>query len=481
MKIKLNKENLRNKILGCWIGKNIGGTMGAPYEGMHNMNDIEGYTTAPGTPLPNDDLDLQLAWLYLVEKYGANNITTKLLADYWVDVVTPHWNEYGVGKSNLEMGLLPPLSGEYKNEKWKHSNGAWIRSEVWAGLAPGFSDIAIKYAVMDAMVDHGLGEGTYAEIFTASLESAAYYESDIHKLIDIALSKIPQECRVHKAVSLVKGEYRKGTPYREVREMLVEQSKDIGWFQAPANVGFVVIGLLYGEGDFKKSMIYAINCGDDTDCTGATVGAVLGIIGGKDSIPADWQEYIGDSILTIAVNGQFVTYFPKSCTELTERVLNQIPFMLYFNGIEMEYTDGETEIAEEVFNNFNKLNSEDFLSRTPYSFDIAEDSMKFVRVEYDKLPEIKLGEEFKIRLRIYNKTVQIHHSQLKLITPEGFEVLPYEKSVHLEPNLWQEEDGVVWEATVIPGQNIDAINRLYVEITTMGQCNALIVPITLLG
>lgn len=479
--IKINKELLKDKLHGCWLGKNIGGTMGTPYEGSIEMNDISGYNSAPGNPLPNDDLDLQLMWLYLVERYGANNITCKLLADYWVDAIPPYWNEYGIGRSNLKMGLLPPLSGEYKNDKWKHSNGAWIRSEIWAGLAPFFSDIAIKYATMDAMVDHGLGEGTYAEIFTASLESAAYYESDIKKLIDIALSKIPETCRVHKAVTLVKNEYDKKTPYRQVRQMLVEQSKDIGWFQAPANIGYVTIGLLYGEGDFKKSMIYAINCGDDTDCTGATVGAILGIIGGTAIIPKDWMEYIGDGIVTIAVNGQFVGSLPKSCTELTERVLKQMPYMMHFNGIEMCYTDGENEIDEETFKKFNRLTADDFLDRKPCSFDITEDSLKWVRVEYDNAPDIESGKEFKIQLHIYNKVYQTYHLQLRLIMPEGFEAHSYAKSVQLVHNQYQPKDGVIWEATIVPGENINAINRLYVEIATHGQCNALMVPITLLG
>lgn len=53
--------------------------------------------------------------------------------------------------------------------------------------------------------------------------------------------------------------------------MLVKDSEDLGWFQAPANVGFVTLGLLYGEGDFKRSLILAVDCGDDTDCTGATL------------------------------------------------------------------------------------------------------------------------------------------------------------------------------------------------------------------
>ena len=60
--IKFNKDQLRDKIYACWIGKNIGGTMGTPYEGMQQINDIQGFVTEKGVVLPNDDLDLQLVW-----------------------------------------------------------------------------------------------------------------------------------------------------------------------------------------------------------------------------------------------------------------------------------------------------------------------------------------------------------------------------------------------------------------------------------
>lgn len=195
----------------------------------------------------------------------------------------------------------------------------------------------------------------------------------------------------------------------------------------------------------------------------------------------NWKEYIGDSILTVAVNGQFILYLPKSCTELTERIIKQMPMMLHFNGIEMCFTDGETEIDDETFKKFNSLTADDFLNRSPYSFDILEDSLKWVRVEYETLPQIETGKEFKIKLYIHNKSVQIHHSQLKLIMPEGFTALPYQKSVHLEPCLWDEKEGSIWEATIIPGENIESVNRCYVEITTSGHCSSMMVPLTLLG
>ena len=107
---KLNKKEIEDKILACWIGKNIGGTIGGPYEGKTEMQNITGYSSPKGEPLPNDDLDLQLVWLYAMERVGPNILSTNLLSEYWLGVVTPYWNEYGVGKANLSKGLLHLLA-----------------------------------------------------------------------------------------------------------------------------------------------------------------------------------------------------------------------------------------------------------------------------------------------------------------------------------------------------------------------------------
>ena len=141
MRIELNKDWLSDKIWGCWVGKNIGGTLGTPFEGIREVQNITGFVTEKGEPLPNDDLDLQLIWLRAIQETGAKSLDANVLADYWLSCITPHWNEYGIGKSNLERGLLPPLSGEVNNNIWKNSNGAWIRSEIWACLAPGLPKV----------------------------------------------------------------------------------------------------------------------------------------------------------------------------------------------------------------------------------------------------------------------------------------------------------------------------------------------------
>ena len=123
--------------------------------------------------------------------------------------------EYGTGKANLRAGLQPPLSGLIDNT-YKDSCGCYIRSEIWACLAPGNPDLAARYAYEDAIVDHE-GEGMYGEIFFAALQSAAFVESDKRTLIDIALSYIPEESATAKAILKALECYDKHTDFREAR------------------------------------------------------------------------------------------------------------------------------------------------------------------------------------------------------------------------------------------------------------------------
>ncbi len=198
----INSTEYRDKVLGCWTGKNIGGTLGAPFEGNRDMQDISFYTQdLQGQPAPNDDLDLQLVWLFAAEKHGIFNLNERILAEYWMQNIIGPWNEYAVCRANIRNGLFPPLSGSCNNDRWKNSNGAWIRSEIWACLFPGEPDMAAQFAYMDACVDH-CGDGIFAEMFTAALEAAAFIVSDIKQLIEIGLSKIPADCRIARSVKL---------------------------------------------------------------------------------------------------------------------------------------------------------------------------------------------------------------------------------------------------------------------------------------
>lgn len=320
-KVTLNEAEFRDRVYACWLGKNIGGTLGMPFEGKKEANNITFFTNIKkGEPAANDDLDLQMLWLKAMQDHDAQ-VDTRILGEYWLKHVPVDWNEYGVGKKNMKRGILPPLSGEFDNAKWKPSNGAWIRSEIWACLAPGSPGLAAKMAREDACVDHGSAEGTLAEIFTASIESAAFIESDRDKLIDIGLSMIPLDCGVAKAVHAAIDAKKAGKDWKEARLDVIKASESTGWFQAPRNVAFTMVGWLYGDEDFGKSICIAVNCGDDTDCTGATLGSIFGIIHGTKGIPANWTEPIGTGIKTVAISG---FEHPKDLNALTDQTITMM-------------------------------------------------------------------------------------------------------------------------------------------------------------
>ena len=477
--IKLNYSEYFDKVSACWIGKNIGGTIGGPFEGKREMLNVTGYTTPPGEPLPNDDLDLQLIWLLAMETYGPYNLNEHILGEYWINHVTPNWNEYGFAKANMRMGILAPMAGEYTNDHWKYSNGAWIRSEVWACMAPGCPDVAIRYAFADACVDHGMGEGTYAELFTAAIESAAFVENDIRKLIEIGLSKIPQDCRIATGVRFVIESYDKGMDWKDVRNKLVEMSADIGWFQAPANIAYVILGLLYGEGDFKKSMLYAVNCGDDTDCTASTLGSIMGIMHGMSIIPQDWAEYIGDRIITKAINGA-CTGLAKTCRQLSEKVARMAPVVLIANGKDVVFTDEPTQLpADYTDSMFGGEYCKKLLDRTGYSYDI-DFIHTTARVEFDEAPIVKPNESIEIKIRFFDKIYDQKHIGIKLYLPEGWTASDYRRDIFLNRFTFEGEE-YVWTAKITAGEKVEAVNRIIVEALPFGRPTPGYIPVTVMG
>jgi len=349
--MKLDFVTFKDKVHGCWTGKNIGGVLGAPYECKRGLFDVEFYTQdLSNGPPPNDDLDLQIIWLAAVERYG-RNLNSSILGEYWLSFVIPHWVEYGMGKNNMRAGLVPPLSG-FTDNIYKDSCGCFIRSEIWACLAPGHPEIATRYAYEDAIVDHA-DEGMYGEVFCAAIQSAAFVESDKDRLVEIGLSYIPDDCAVALCIKEARRCYKENVPFADMRENIHKtapgsfgiqykklheiESGDFEngrpGFDAPENIGFLIAAWYYGEGDFGKSLCMAVNCGEDTDCTAATLGALIGIISGGKAIPEKWTAPLNDKISTMCIDKtSWGVWVPDTVTELTDRILRVVPCFL---GIDM--------------------------------------------------------------------------------------------------------------------------------------------------
>jgi len=464
----INLDEYKDKVLGCWTGKNIGGTLGAPFEGQREMNDASFYVQdLRGSPAPNDDLDLQLIWLSAAEDKGLFNLTPRRLAEYWMAYISGPWNEYGVCKANIANGLYPPLSGSCNNDTWKYSNGAWIRSEIWACLLPGMPDSAAEFAYLDACCDH-CGEGIYAEVFTAAMQSAAFIVADVGKLVEIGLAKIPPDCRVARAVKLVRGLHAQGVDFKAAREAVVKDSEELGWFQAPGNIGFAMIGLLYGEGDFGRSVCLATNCGDDTDCSAATVGALLGIIGGRSSIPARWIEPIGESIKTIAIN-PFTRRVPNTLGELTERVVD---LALASQRGTLRIASAPTSVPASYLAALTggEAVARSVWSKSPYAlvFDMPFGGLV---VDYEDGPAVTPGEEKRLVLSLADPEFIEGVIHLDFLLPDDWKAMPG-KSVSLSCRMHFHSQ---IKLALIPGALDAAFTYIPLEVRLAGRFN----PVTL--
>ncbi|WP_309397115.1 ADP-ribosylglycohydrolase family protein [Cerasicoccus maritimus] len=287
--------NYRDRVMGCWLGKAVGGTLGMPYEGHTGPLKLTYYDPVPETMLANDDLDLQVLWACLLDERGERpNVCPELFIKGWRDHINFPWDEYGVCKRNLENDILPPLTGAYDN--WfANGMGAAIRSEIWACLAPGNPALAAAYAREDACLDHA-GDGLWAEVWLASLQSAAFVESDINKVISIGLEYIPEGAQLRQAIQDTQLWWDQCHDWKKIRAKVLAKYGHENFTNVTENLAFIYLALLDGAGDFSRSICTAANCGKDTDCTAATVGALLGIMN-PQCIDEKWLRPIGRNLV----------------------------------------------------------------------------------------------------------------------------------------------------------------------------------------
>lgn len=311
--MQLMPEIQRDKIYGCWLGKSLGGALGGPPTGKTDFLDLP--LRHPGVAVRSLYLDIQLAWLNLLETEGVE-ISAQKMADAWLDYLDLPFDEFGVALANLRMGLRPPVSGFYNN--WfKDAMGAPARAEIWACLCPGVPAAAAYYALQDAQVDHW-GEGVYGEIFLAALASQAFVGDDIGDMVGKALDFIPTASRVHRAAMTVVRAYADGLSLADSRREVIAHFGHDNYTDAPQNVAFIVLGLLHGQGDFLKSMIFAADCGYDAAANAGAAGAVCGIIAGGKSVLAGLPGSVDERI--VPGSGVRMGAVPADLPELADRV-----------------------------------------------------------------------------------------------------------------------------------------------------------------
>ena len=390
---RLSYKEYFDKTYGCWLGKSIAGTIGAPCEGRKELFDFEYDPRSIKEMLPNDDLDIQIIWLEVLEEKGIY-LTSEDLGQAFYSKYPHSYGEYAYFKKNFIRGVMPPESGKFNNTYYIDGMGCPIRSEIWACVAVGNMELAAEYARLDGVLDHG-ENSVEAEVFFAVLEAEAFFEDNISILIQKALKFLNPNGKVyHLLTDVVQwcGEFK---DYKKVRALILEHWGHADCTNLYQNVGITMLALILGEGDFLKTTMMALNCGYDTDCTCATVGAIMGIIFGADKLMQQGFQDTG-YILEAQVERRSNTLYDLA--EDTCRV-----------GLTMAKYRNK-EICIEDLPEYQDV---------PYERTV---SLLEMRVDYQGKPSMGPGETKEMLLCISNNTDEKIQGVLSYEVPDGWEI-----------------------------------------------------------
>lgn len=345
---KSDEQKLKDKIHGAWIGRICGCMLGKTVEciksdelirflkesdnyPMHRYiyrSDVTDETIhnydfyfanrdyadeIDGMPVDDDTNYVVLAQI-IIDNYG-KTFTPKDVSRVWMDYQkkNAYCTAERVAFCNFIKGYEPPESAVYKNP-FREWIGAQIRGDYFGYVNPGDPEMAAEMAWRDASISH-VKNGIYGEMFVAAMLAIAAVTNDIEKIVLGGLAQIPYTSRLYEAIIAVLEDYKNNVSQKDCFKNIHKKYDEYsiyGWTHTISNAMIVVASLLYGEGDYGKSICMAVETGFDTDCNGATVGSILGMANGIDKIPEYWKNPINDILHT--------TIFDVGTVKISDRV-----------------------------------------------------------------------------------------------------------------------------------------------------------------
>jgi len=305
---EITKKELIDKIKGGWAGQTIGVTLGWPSEFRYLGTYIQDYetirwhddyvneamTTFPGL---YDDVYVDLTFVEVFEKLGINAPLDSFGAAF-KGKQYELWHANQAGRYNLQQGIPADRSGHWLQNPHADDIDFQIESDFAGLMSPGMPGAATTIANrLGRLVNSG--DGLYGGIYVANLYALAFANDNVSFIVKEALKAIPAQSKFYQCISdVIKWHAKypadwKQTWFEVQKKWAEENGCPNGVFNplnidAKLNAAYVVIGLLYGNGDFTKTLEVATRLGQDSDCNPATAAGVLGVIKGYSNIPAYW-------------------------------------------------------------------------------------------------------------------------------------------------------------------------------------------------
>jgi hypothetical protein len=343
---KFSSETLRDKIKGGWAGQTIGCTFGGPTEFKFKGSMIQDYQpmvwyddyikeTFESDPGLYDDVYLDFTFVEVMERAGIDAPADSFALAFAKEGYKL-WHANQAARYNILNGMMPPASGHWMNNPHADDIDFQIESDFAGMMSPGMINTASEICDRTGHITN-YGDGWYGGVFMAAMYATAFVSDDLDFIVEQGLKPIPVQSKFHQVISDVV-RWHKQFPddwkkcwFEVEKKHTSEKGCPEGVFNAfnidaSVNAAYCVIGLLYGQKDFFKTMDIATRCGQDSDCNPATAAGILGVILGYKKIPVFWKPAI-ERVLDLK--------FPSSSFSL-----NQICALSYKHAIEQVIRNG---------------------------------------------------------------------------------------------------------------------------------------------
>lgn len=332
-------ENYLEKVYSGIIGMNMGIRLGAPvepavwtYERIRDTyGDITGYVKEYRNFAADDDANGPVYFLRALRDDARDReLLPQDVARAWLNYTREGvgmfwWGGYGVSTEhtaylNLKNKVPAPKSGSagQNGKTLSEQIGGQIFIDTWGLCNPGNPKQAARYGETAASVSHD-GEGLYGARFMCACIAEAFVSDDILHIIKTGLAQIPEDSVYAAVAGAVMDFYGKHPEdFRACREFLEREwgyDRYGGVCHIIPNAGVCVLAMLYGKGDFARTIEIATMCGWDTDCNAGNVGTILGVMCGPEGLPERYREPINDGIVLSGISGYLNIVDLPSCAK----------------------------------------------------------------------------------------------------------------------------------------------------------------------
>ncbi len=302
---RMSRAVLEDKVRGGWAGQMIGVAFGAPTEfrsnGKINEAELKWTPDMIENTIHQDDLYVEMTFAEVMDRVGLD-ATTEQYGEMFRDSKYGLWHANAGARRNLNRGIKAPMSGHPDYNIHANDIDFQIESDFIGLMCPGLPQASNHYAdrVGRAM---NYGDGLYGGMLFGAMYASAFFETDPHRVVEAGLLAIPAESGYARLIrDLLAWHDQNPSDWRRAWQLVEDK-----WnrddlcpdgalvpfnIDARINGAYVVLGLLYGDGDFAKTLEISTRAGQDSDCNPSSAAGILGVMLGYERIPERWKAGI---------------------------------------------------------------------------------------------------------------------------------------------------------------------------------------------